>query len=72
MFFIVFFGTRQVARDAAGSGEYLQCPRCGQYALFRPRLTRTWLHVFWLPVLPLGRATPIRECGNCKLRVAAG
>lgn len=70
MFCIVFFGTRQVVRDAEGAGEYQQCPRCGQYALFRPRRARTWLHIFWIPVIPLGGVTPLRECGNCKLRLA--
>lgn len=72
--FIVFFGTRQVVRDEQrpGHGGHQQCPRCGQYALFRPRTSRTWVHVFWLPLIPLGRATPILECGNCGLRLAEG
>ena len=72
MFFIVFFGTRQVVRDEErpGAGGFQQCPRCGQYAQFRPRSARTWVHVFWIPIIPLGGATPILECGNCKLQLA--
>lgn len=75
MWFILFFGTREVVRDAdrPGAGGYQHCPRCGQYALFRPRSARTWLHIFWVPVIPLGGVTPILECGNCRLRlVSAG
>jgi hypothetical protein len=74
MFFIVFFGTREVVRDdnRPGAGGYQQCPRCGQHALFRPRLARTWLHLFWIPLIPLGRAAPLVECGNCGLRLRAG
>ncbi len=73
MFFIIFFGTREVVRDAdrPGVGGYQQCPNCGQYAQFRPRSARTWLHVFWLPVVPLGKARPLIECGNCRQRFGA-
>ncbi|NWF82110.1 MAG: zinc-ribbon domain-containing protein [Chloroflexi bacterium] len=73
MWFIVFFGTREVVRDAdrLGAGGYQTCPRCGQDVLFRPRSARTWLHVFWIPVIPLGQVTPILECGNCRLRLAS-
>lgn len=73
MWFILFFGTREVVRDAdrPGVGGYQTCPRCGQYALFRPRSARTWLHLFWVPVIPLGQATPIIECGNCGLRLVS-
>jgi phage terminase large subunit GpA-like protein len=73
MCFIVFFGTRQVVRDVGrpGAGGYQQCPRCGQYAQFRLRRARTWLHLFWIPLIPLGSATPILECGNCHLRLAS-
>jgi hypothetical protein len=73
MFFIVFFGTKQVVRDVdqPGAGGYQQCPRCGQYAQFWPRSARTWLHLFWVPLIPLGGATSILECGNCHLRLAS-
>lgn len=73
MFFIVFFGTRQLVRDVdrPGAGGYQQCPRCGQYAQFRPRSSRTWLHIFWIPLIPLGGATPLMECSNCLLRLTS-
>jgi DNA-directed RNA polymerase subunit RPC12/RpoP len=71
MFFILFFGTREVVRDVdrPGADGYAVCPRCGQYARFRPRSSRTWVHLFWIPFFPIGQATPIQECGNCGLRM---
>ncbi len=65
---IIFFGTRQVVRDDdRPGGEMRQCPRCGQYALFKLRTVRTFFHVFWIPVFPVGGAQPILlvSCKNC-------
>jgi hypothetical protein len=70
---IIFFGTRQVVRDDDRPGGGMQqCPRCGQYALFKPRKARTFLHIFWIPLIPLGAAQPILECQNCHTRFTVG
>jgi hypothetical protein len=62
---IIFFGTRQVVRDDdRPSGGLQQCPRCGQYAQFKPRRARTFLHIFCIPLIPLGAAQPLLECQN--------
>lgn len=73
MWFIVFFGTREVVRaaDRPRAGGYQTCPRCGQFGLFRARSSRTWFHLFWVSVIPLGQATPLLECGNCGLRLVS-
>jgi uncharacterized C2H2 Zn-finger protein len=66
---IIFFGTRQVVRDDDRPGsEMQQCPRCGQYGLFKPRRARSFFHVFWIPLIPLGAAQPILECPHCHTR----
>lgn len=66
---IIFFGTRQVVRDDDRPGGGMrQCPQCGQYAQFKPRTMRTFIHVFWLPLVPLGAAQPVFECQNCHTR----
>ncbi|KPV48680.1 hypothetical protein SE17_36760 [Kouleothrix aurantiaca] len=68
---LIFFGTRQVVRDDARPGGGMQqCPRCGQYAMFAPRTARTYVHVFWIPIIPLGAAEPVLECQNCHTRFA--
>ena len=66
---ILFFGIRQVVRDdnRPGGGTQ-QCPKCGQYAIFKPRTARTFVHIFWIPIIPLGAAEPILECQNCHTR----
>ncbi|HEU5099181.1 MAG TPA: zinc-ribbon domain-containing protein [Roseiflexaceae bacterium] len=68
---IIFFGTRQVVRDDDRPGEGVrQCPRCGQFVVFRPRMARTFIHVFWIPLIPIGAGQPLVECPNCRLQLA--
>ena len=68
---IIFFGTRQVVRDDNQRlGALQQCPRCGQYAQFKPRTSRTFFHLFWIPLIPLGSGQPLVECQNCHARFA--
>jgi hypothetical protein len=68
---IIFFGTRQVVRDDDRPSGMQQCPSCGQFAVFKPRTARTFFHVFWIPLIPLGAAQPIVECQNCHTRFTA-
>ena len=66
---IIFFGTRQIVRDDDRPGGGMQqCPRCGQYAQFKPRTTRTFFHIFWIPLIPIGGKQPILECQSCHAR----
>jgi len=66
---IIFFGTRQIVRDDDRPGaEMRQCPRCGQYAQFKPRKSRTFIHLFWILLIPIGSSQPILECQNCHTR----
>ncbi len=66
---IIFFGTRQTVRDDGRPGGGMrQCPNCGQYAMFKPRRTRTFIHLFWIPLIPLGKGQLIVECQNCRAR----
>jgi DNA-directed RNA polymerase subunit RPC12/RpoP len=66
---IIFFGTRQLVRDdSQRAGIMQQCPRCGQYALLKPRTSRTYFHIFWIPLIPLGGGQPLVECQNCHAR----
>jgi DNA-directed RNA polymerase subunit RPC12/RpoP len=68
---IIFFGTRNVVRDDARlAGGVQQCPHCGQLVVFKPRRTRTYVHVFWLPVIPIDAWQPLIECPSCRTRFA--
>jgi transposase len=68
---IIFFGTRQVVRDDERPSAMQQCPRCGQYAQFKSRSSRTYFHIFWIPLLPIGGVQSLIECQNCHARFVA-
>jgi DNA-directed RNA polymerase subunit RPC12/RpoP len=69
---IIFFGTREVVRDDDRPGGGLQqCPRCGQYVVFKPRAARTYAHVFWIPLFPVGAKHPVVECPTCRARFSS-
>jgi uncharacterized Zn-finger protein len=62
---IFFFGTRQ-RRRLLESGSF-RCPYCLEPRAFERVAARTWVHVFWIPVVPLGSAreeVSCRTCGN--------
>jgi hypothetical protein len=67
---IIFFGTRSVVSDdnSLGQGSPRQCMQCGQVSIFKPRQARNFIHIFWIPIIPLGKAQPIIECSNCRAR----
>lgn len=69
---LLFFGTRQIVRDDDRPGGGIQrCARCGQVVPFKARTARTFIHVFWIPIIPIGQRTPIWECTNCHARYTA-
>jgi DNA-directed RNA polymerase subunit RPC12/RpoP len=68
---IIFFGTRQVVRDDDRPGEGVrQCPHCGQLVIFKPRRGRTYVHLFWVPLIPINAWQPLIECPSCRTRFA--
>ena len=42
-----------------------KCPNCGAIASVQLSVVQKYVHVFWIPFIPLGK-TGISECGNCK------
>ena len=66
---IIFFGTRQVIRNDNRLGEGVrQCARCGQFGVFKPRRAQTFVHLFWIPLIPIDAGRPLIECPNCEAR----
>ena len=49
------------------SGRF-HCPDCGGDRAYRLLGPRAWLHLFWLPLLPLRRGAPFVECDACRGR----
>ena len=66
---IIFFGTRQVLRDDdRPGGGVRECPRCGRFVVFKPRRARTFVHLFWIPLIPVDAGRPLIECPSCQAR----
>ena len=60
---ILLFGTR-LRRRTLGAGTFL-CPYCAAQREFDRQESRTWIHVFWIPLVPLGRPREAVQCRTC-------
>jgi len=60
---ILFFGTRRRRRVLA-TGTF-HCPYCFQPRMYEQAETRTWIHLFWIPLIPLGGAQEEVQCTVC-------
>jgi hypothetical protein len=63
---LLVFGVRYLASVVA-TGLF-HCPSCGGDRPYRLRRPRAWLHVFWIPVLPLRTGDEYVECDLCRTR----
>lgn len=61
--FFLFLGTRQ-RRRSLGGGTF-HCPYCWAQRPYELTEVRTWFHVFWIPLVPLGTAQDVVQCGVC-------
>ncbi|NMR20738.1 zinc-ribbon domain-containing protein [Cellulomonas fimi] len=59
----LFFGTR-LRRRSLGSGVF-HCPFCYDQRSYEHADVRTWFHVFWIPLVPLGGGQEIVRCTVC-------
>lgn len=60
---ILFFGTR-LRRRHLGTGTFA-CPFCAAARQYELVGARTWAHVFWIPLFPLGREMEALQCTVC-------
>jgi hypothetical protein len=63
---LLVFGVRYLASVVA-TGLF-HCPSCGGDRQYRLRRPRAWIHVFWIPVVPLRAAQEYVECALCRSR----
>lgn len=61
--FFLFFGTRQRSQ-VLGSGIFA-CPFCRVQRPYEHRETRTWGHLFWVPLIPIGSPFESVRCTVC-------
>lgn len=60
---ILFLGTR-LKRTVLGTGAF-HCPSCRMARGYDDVRTRSWIHVFWLPIIPLGSPVESVQCTAC-------
>jgi hypothetical protein len=63
---LLVFGVRYLAPVVA-SGLF-HCPSCGGDRRYRLRRPRAWIHVFWIPVVPMRGGEEYVECDLCRTR----
>src|SRR5215467_12424452 len=66
----LIFGLRVYFRTI-GEGTF-HCQRCGGDRPYRHRTGRRWIHLFFIPVIPLGKAGEFIQCAQCGTRYATG
>ncbi len=66
----LIFGLRVYFRTV-GQGTF-HCQRCGGDRPYRQRVGRRWIHLFFVPVIPLDRAGELVQCGQCGTRYGTG
>lgn len=42
------------------------CISCGQSSRFRVRTRMRFIHVLWIPLIPVSGKKPIYECSKCR------
>ena len=45
-----------------------QCPKCQASQQYRHRKGRRFIHVFYIPLIPISGSTEHIKCGGCKTR----
>ncbi len=68
---LVFYGTKSVTfNEKAGdptvpAATPVQCPACGQLAVFAPKRVKRFCHIFWIPLIPISGFQHVLECQAC-------
>ena len=63
---LIIFGTRYYFRTT-GTGTF-QCPKCQGSQPYRHRKGRRFVHVFYIPLIPISAAAEHVRCDGCKTR----
>lgn len=61
---ILVFGTR-VRRRLVGTGTF-RCPYCATTREFEHLECRTWFHLFWVRLVPVGPTYESVQCRTCQ------
>lgn len=62
---LIFFGTRSTKIQSQKVKGHTECPYCNTQNSFIATTFGTYFHIFWIPIITLGRRTVV-ECSHCK------
>ena len=62
---LIFFGTRSTKIQSQRVTGHTECPYCNSQNSFIATTFGTYFHIFWIPIITLGRRTVV-ECSHCK------
>jgi hypothetical protein len=65
---MILFGSRYYF-FTVGQGTFM-CPKCQTNRPYRLRRGRRFIHVFYIPLIPISAATEHVQCGQCRSRFA--
>ena len=71
---IVFYGTKSLtSNEKADDPSVLaptqsQCPQCGATSAFVPKRVMRFIHIFWIPLIPISGFKHVYECQSCKAK----
>jgi len=68
---MIIFGVKTFGKDHAQS-RYGNCGQCGAFGKLQSYDTSKYFHVYWVPLVPLGRKRVIDSCPSCKMHRETG
>lgn len=63
--FIILFGTKTVVSRDDREPVQARCPGCGRLTMIHPMKARQWFTLFFIPVIPMGKAQQFCQCQAC-------
>jgi hypothetical protein len=71
---VVFFGTKSMTFNEkaddpnAPALTQSRCPHCHNVTTFAPKRVMRFIHIFWIPLIPVSGFKQVYECQGCKAK----
>lgn len=69
---LVFYGTKSLTFNDKSDdpGAFVpiagRCPQCGEVNTLLPKRVMRFIHIFWIPLIPISKFKAVLECQSCK------
>ncbi|GEM_PF-2841316 len=64
---MIIYGTTHLKGNLSGFEIIQKCSNCKQIAVFREREIKQFGHIYWIPIIPMGKQMAL-ECAKCETR----